>query len=83
MGQHISYANMYIDQFDFFTETTNELTDTFLPWIQVKRNTNDKLWVTDHFRSLVKWKHSAKVKKDTEKYKSLKSVLKFHLLKSL
>ena len=66
------------DQFVYFTDTLNELIETHLPWMQVKRNTNDKVWITYHFRDLCAKKHQAK-KRDTDQYKYLTN----HMSRSL
>ena len=79
--KQVSWETMYYmgsgqDQFNFFTNIMDVLIDSFLLWIQVKRNTNDKLWVTDHFRGLVQMKHSAKKHENKEIYNGLK--IKLH-----
>ena len=47
------------EQLDFFQKTISELLDTHMPWRLATRNTNDKPWVTDHYRDLVRLRQAA------------------------
>ena len=47
------------EQFLFFANTLNLLLDTYLPFKEVRRCSNDRPWITDSFRNLVQRRQRA------------------------
>ena len=56
---NVNWSNLYRaatckEQFEIFENIMHTLINQYLPFVNVKRNTNDHPWVTDKFRALVK-----------------------------
>ena len=74
----VNWAKLYHlktcqEQYDLFHDVLLQLMDTHMPFKTVKRQTNDKPWLTDHFRDLMKQRQVAFHKKDMEQFKSLRN----------
>ncbi len=70
------------EKYDLFHSMIKELLDMHFPYKYVQRNTNDKPWVTDHFREICVKKHTAKQEGNKMLYHQMKNKAN-HLSKHL
>lgn len=61
------------DKLDCFNNVVLSLLDYYLPTYTVKRHTNDKPWITDEFRKLIRQRQYAFRHGKTEQYKRLRN----------
>ena len=74
----ISWENLYelqscSEKFAYYQNVMTTLLELHFPWKTVYRNSNDKPWVTDHFRELCIRKHQASTSGNKPLYKQLKA----------
>ncbi len=76
--RNVKWENLYqlqycAETFVLFDHVISSLIEEHFPWKLVKRNTNDKPWVTDHFRDLcIIRKHTANQSGDIRSYNLLR-----------
>ena len=67
------YAQSYEDKLGIFCATMSHFIDKHFPFKIVKRHSEDKPWVTDHFKSLVAQRQVAFLKGDLITYRKLRN----------
>jgi hypothetical protein len=63
------------DKVDLFNDIVTKLIHFTMPRKSVSRNTNDKLWVTDHFIELIKSRQTALIIGNKEEYNRLRNII--------
>ena len=66
--EELYHMSSCAEQFDFLQTTIMVLVDKHFPWKSVTRHTNDRPWVTDTYRYLVRRRQRAHKMKDQEQY---------------
>jgi len=70
------------EMIDFFYDVVNRLLDLYMPYRSYKRHTNDKPWITDKFRRLIKCRQFAYAAGNTAQYNKYRNAVQ-RLAKSL
>ena len=74
----INWTNLHLsdnlkEKINLFNDTVNTMINTSMPMKYIRRNSNDKPWITDHFRDLIARRQAALLRGSHEEYARLRN----------